>query len=170
MELDLQSLFGLHVTWCAQLFSLAETLLPPSPPAFGLIKRGALLVSYDRRHLLVTPWIAPSYYESICGGRGGSCGVSCSQWVLLCTSVRWHGAQIYFWDLAPYLTYVASMSNSASIVQRRQASCWDCWPSDDDQLHVPTRSTCTSYTVKKVNISALWRDMALHTTDDFCCS
>ncbi len=29
MELDLQSLFGLHVTWCTQLLSLAET---PSPP------------------------------------------------------------------------------------------------------------------------------------------
>ncbi len=25
MEVDLQSLFGLHVTWCAQLYSLAET-------------------------------------------------------------------------------------------------------------------------------------------------
>ncbi len=37
MELNLQSLFGLHVTWCAQLFSLAETPQPPSPPpAFGL--------------------------------------------------------------------------------------------------------------------------------------
>ncbi len=32
MELDLQRLFGLHVTWCAQLYSLAETpQLPPSP-------------------------------------------------------------------------------------------------------------------------------------------
>ncbi len=28
MELDLQSLFGLHVTWCAQLYSLAETGQP----------------------------------------------------------------------------------------------------------------------------------------------
>ncbi len=28
MEVDLQSLFGLHVTWCAQLYSLAETLTP----------------------------------------------------------------------------------------------------------------------------------------------
>ncbi len=33
MELHLQSLFGLLVTWCAHLFSLAETQkLPPSPP------------------------------------------------------------------------------------------------------------------------------------------
>ncbi len=31
MELDLQSLFGLHVMWCAQLFSLAETQPPPPP-------------------------------------------------------------------------------------------------------------------------------------------
>ncbi len=46
--------------WCAQLFSLAETpqLPPPPPSAFGLIYiRWALLVSYDRRHLLVTPWM-----------------------------------------------------------------------------------------------------------------
>jgi hypothetical protein len=26
MEVDLQSLFGLHVSWCAQLYSLAETV------------------------------------------------------------------------------------------------------------------------------------------------
>ncbi len=32
MEVDLQSLFGLHVTWCAQLYSLGETMqLLPSP-------------------------------------------------------------------------------------------------------------------------------------------
>ncbi len=36
MELDLQSLFGLHVTCCTQLFSLAETL-QPFPLAFELI-------------------------------------------------------------------------------------------------------------------------------------
>jgi hypothetical protein len=41
MELDLQSLFGLHDTWCVQLFSLA-------------------LVSKYRRHLVVTPWLRPS--------------------------------------------------------------------------------------------------------------
>jgi len=34
MYLELQSLFGLHVTWCAQLFSLAETPEPP-PPDLG---------------------------------------------------------------------------------------------------------------------------------------
>jgi hypothetical protein len=40
MEVGLQSLLGLHVTWCAQLYSLAETpQLPPSPP-FGLVLRG----------------------------------------------------------------------------------------------------------------------------------
>jgi hypothetical protein len=41
MEVDLQSLFGLHVTCCAQLYSLAETLLqPPESPAFGLVYEG----------------------------------------------------------------------------------------------------------------------------------
>ncbi len=44
MEVDLQSLFGLHVTWCAQLYSLAETRNPPSPhpPALGLKYEGAI--------------------------------------------------------------------------------------------------------------------------------
>ncbi len=40
MELDLQSLFRLHVTWCAQLFSLAESPQPSPSPAFGLIYEG----------------------------------------------------------------------------------------------------------------------------------
>ncbi len=60
MEEDLQSLFGLHVTWCAQLYSLAET---PQLPAVSLriwtrITR-ALLVSKGRRHLVVTPCQKP---------------------------------------------------------------------------------------------------------------
>ncbi len=57
MEVDLQSLFGLHVSWCAhsQMFSLAETpQLTPSPRIWTRITR-ALLVSKDRRHLFVTP-------------------------------------------------------------------------------------------------------------------
>ncbi len=33
MEVDLQSLFGLHVTWCAQLYSLAE--IPPPPNLYS---------------------------------------------------------------------------------------------------------------------------------------
>ncbi len=35
IELGLQSLFELHVTWCAQLFSLAETPQLPLPPHLG---------------------------------------------------------------------------------------------------------------------------------------
>ncbi len=57
MELDLQSLFGLHVTWCAQLYSLTEPQQPlphPIPPHLDSY-RGALLVSKDRRQLFVTP-------------------------------------------------------------------------------------------------------------------
>ncbi len=47
MEVDLQSLFGLHVTWCAQLYSLAETPhLPPSPRIWTRMW-GALLVSKE---------------------------------------------------------------------------------------------------------------------------
>jgi hypothetical protein len=33
MEVDLQSSFGLHVTWCAQLYLLAETPQPPPTPS-----------------------------------------------------------------------------------------------------------------------------------------
>ncbi len=40
MEVDLQSLFGLRVTWCAQLYSLAETPLLRPPPALGLVLWG----------------------------------------------------------------------------------------------------------------------------------
>ncbi len=55
MELDLQSLIGLHITWRAQLYSLAETpQLAPSPRIWTRITR-ALLVSKDRRHLFGTP-------------------------------------------------------------------------------------------------------------------
>jgi hypothetical protein len=55
MEVDLHSLFGLHVTGCEHLYSLAETpQLPPSPRIGTRITR-ALLVSKDRRYLFVTP-------------------------------------------------------------------------------------------------------------------
>ncbi len=56
MEIDLQSKFGLHVTWCVQLYSLAETpaATPLSPRIWTRITR-ALLVSKDRRHLFVPP-------------------------------------------------------------------------------------------------------------------
>jgi hypothetical protein len=52
MEVDLRSLFGLHVTWYAQLYSLAETTPQPLPPALGWDS----MVSKDRRHLFVTAW------------------------------------------------------------------------------------------------------------------
>jgi len=41
MKLDLQSSFGLHVTFCAPLFSSAETTRSPSPH-LGLYTRGAI--------------------------------------------------------------------------------------------------------------------------------
>ncbi len=62
MELDLQSLFGLLVTWCTQLYSLAETPQPPPPPHLDSSTR-ALLVSQDRRHLFMTPWYLPPQLE-----------------------------------------------------------------------------------------------------------
>ncbi len=40
MELDHQSLFGLHVTWCAQLFS--DTPQLPPPTHLGSYTRGAI--------------------------------------------------------------------------------------------------------------------------------
>ncbi len=58
MELDLQSFFGLHVH-TAQLYSLDETQQPaPLHPSLelGSFTR-SLLVSQDKRHLFVTPWV-----------------------------------------------------------------------------------------------------------------
>jgi hypothetical protein len=61
MELDLQSLFGLHVHSFAVLIA-AEAPQPP-PPHLGSYRR-ALLVGQDRRHLFVTPCI-PITYSSV---------------------------------------------------------------------------------------------------------
>ncbi len=41
MEVDLQSLFGLHVHSCTVLIGL-DPATPPLPPAFGLIYEGAI--------------------------------------------------------------------------------------------------------------------------------
>jgi hypothetical protein len=62
MELDLQSLFGLLCT--AVLIGWDPATPPPFPPHLGSYQR-ALLVSQDRRHLLVTPsWILASLYST----------------------------------------------------------------------------------------------------------
>ncbi len=63
MEVDLQSLFGLHVTWCAQLYSLAKTPLLPPLPRIGTRITRTLLVSKERRHLCVTPCWRPSLFS-----------------------------------------------------------------------------------------------------------
>ncbi len=47
IEVKLRSLFGLHVSWCAHLYSLAETLQPPPPPPPLDSNTKALLVSED---------------------------------------------------------------------------------------------------------------------------
>ncbi len=58
---QLKTLFGFHVTWCEELFSLAETpQLPPSPCIWTPIAR-TLLVSKDRRHLFVPPDVRVRY-------------------------------------------------------------------------------------------------------------
>ncbi len=69
MELDLQSLFGLHVHSCAHWLG---PRIPP-PPAFGLIYE-ALLVSQDRRHFFVTPCSASYSYFLLGGPMGGGEG------------------------------------------------------------------------------------------------
>jgi hypothetical protein len=78
MELDLQSLFGLHVHSCTHWPKPRNSPLPPGPPPhisphLGSYMR-ALLVSQDRRHLFVTPALGVAV--------GGSClllisGVGC---------------------------------------------------------------------------------------------
>ncbi len=60
MEVDLQSLSGLHVTWCAQLYSLTELRPRNSPLPLHLDSYREILVSKDRRHLFVSPWTNPS--------------------------------------------------------------------------------------------------------------
>ncbi len=60
MKLDLQSLFGLHVTWCAQLYSFADHTAPPIPCIWTHSYTRWLLVSQNRRHLFVTPLLIGS--------------------------------------------------------------------------------------------------------------
>ncbi len=54
MELDLQSLFGLHVHSCCTHWLRPRPQSPNPPQHSGLYKR-AIQVSQDRRHLFVTP-------------------------------------------------------------------------------------------------------------------
>ncbi len=60
MELNLQRLFGLHAHSCTHWLRTRNPPPPPSPP-FGIIYEAAraLLVSPDRRHLIVTSWLKP---------------------------------------------------------------------------------------------------------------
>jgi hypothetical protein len=54
MELDLQSLFGLHVHSCIHWLGLRK---PLPPPRIWARIRMALLVSQDKRHFFVTAWV-----------------------------------------------------------------------------------------------------------------
>jgi hypothetical protein len=70
--------FGLHVTLCAQLYSLAETLQLPSPPppAFGLVLRGRYWsAKIDDISLHVTPWLEP--IKTATKHPGFSSSISC---------------------------------------------------------------------------------------------
>jgi hypothetical protein len=64
MEVDLQSLYGLHVTWCAQLTSLVETPQLPFPRIrpHNIIYEGAI---GQPRHVI--PWVLVpgSYWSNI---------------------------------------------------------------------------------------------------------
>jgi hypothetical protein len=51
--------------------------------------------------------IEPLVYDPKCGGRGGVAG---SQPVRTAMRITWHGAQINFGDLTPYLTYGKTLS------------------------------------------------------------
>jgi len=42
MKVDLKSLFGLHATWCAQLYLLADTRNSTPSPAFWLLYGGSI--------------------------------------------------------------------------------------------------------------------------------
>ncbi len=69
MELDLQSLFWLHVHSCT------HWLRPRNPPLHlgSYTSTMALLISQERRHLFVIPW-CPLSTELIHFGKTGHCG------------------------------------------------------------------------------------------------
>ncbi len=103
MEVDLQSLIGLHITWCAQLYSLAET--PKSPPttAFGLVLRGRYWSEKIDDISLLPPWV----YCNPCPLRGPgvregrwSCLVLCSVYLAL-LSPYWPALPSYLAPHAP---------------------------------------------------------------------
>ncbi len=58
------------------------------------------------RPSLLTRPIAPLVYEPKCGLRGG--GVAGPQPMRTAVHITWHGAQINFGDLTPYLTYAST--------------------------------------------------------------
>ncbi len=59
MELDLQRLFGLHVTWCTQLYSLAETpQLLPYPRIWASIRGHHWSAKIDRHLFILLSWLA----------------------------------------------------------------------------------------------------------------
>ncbi len=63
-----------------------------------------------QRDVVYLCWpIAPSYYESKCGGREGVAG---SQPMSTAVHITWHGAQINSGDLPPYLTYGSNLTGS----------------------------------------------------------
>jgi hypothetical protein len=53
MEVDLQSLFGLHVTWCAPAVLIGDPSPPPHPLALGHVYEGAIGQQRYRRHLFI---------------------------------------------------------------------------------------------------------------------
>jgi hypothetical protein len=57
MELDLQSLFGLHVHSCGHWLRPRPATPPPPPPLHLGPYTRALLVSQYKRYLFVTPWV-----------------------------------------------------------------------------------------------------------------
>jgi hypothetical protein len=68
MDLDLQSLFGLHVHSCTHW--LRPRTPPPPPRHLGSYTR-ALLVSQNRRHLFVTPRGGVTRVDEEDGAKGG---------------------------------------------------------------------------------------------------
>jgi hypothetical protein len=69
MELHLHSLFGLHEHSCSHCLRGWDPATPPPPVPLHLGSyTRALLVSLDRRHLFVTPWL---YLSSGSMGEGG---------------------------------------------------------------------------------------------------
>ncbi len=135
MEVDLRSLFGLHVTWCAQLYSLAKNPATPHlPPHLGSYYEGRK----ERRHLFVTPWLAGNEPEKIQKTIGGA-----SSWMWNCSIIApnfWK--YLLFYHVACFV-FSASASIKSGLMNSFHVTATQRWILQ--HLHHKTDFTISSF-------------------------